>query len=158
MVAVGRRENHTDDEGAGGALHLSRVSRHRRRSASGEGRPLAVTRGSLLERLLLAAYRRSEILAEGKARADPREMEGGSTEAAGATAPDLQGAVNRVASWRARNIKGASFEAPSRSIDLSSAGLMPRNFADSENDRLGAEGIREIGSGLAVAQKVARVF
>jgi hypothetical protein len=35
---------------------------------------------------------------------------------------------------------------------------MPRNFADSENDRLGAEGIREIGSGLAVAQKVARVF
>ena len=27
-----------------------------------------------------------------------------------------------------------------------------------KNDRLGAEGIREIGSGLAVAQKVARVF
>ena len=114
--------------------------------ASGEGRPVAVARRPLLERLLLAADRRAEILAERKARADPREMEGGSSGTAAAAAADLQGAVKHSRASRGEtttfaralqhtpalpqgkrgNLKGAPREAPSRSKDLSSAGLMPR--------------------------------
>ena len=47
------------------------LGRHRRRRESGEGRPVAVTRGPLLERLLLEGHRVSEILAERNSRADP---------------------------------------------------------------------------------------
>ncbi len=58
LVGVGRRANHPDDEGAVDALHLSRVARHRRHRASGEGRQVVVARGAILERLLPEADRR----------------------------------------------------------------------------------------------------
>ena len=67
---------------------------HRRRRASGEGRPIAVARRFILERLLLASNRRSEILAERGSRADPRQIRERSSATAGAAASDLQGAVN----------------------------------------------------------------
>ena len=59
----GLGEGQSDD-----AVHLSRIDRHRRRRASGEGRPVGVSRGTILERLLLEGNRLSELLAEGNSR------------------------------------------------------------------------------------------
>ena len=47
------------------------LERHRRRRASGEGRPVAVARGIILERFLLERNPLSEILAKRNSRADP---------------------------------------------------------------------------------------
>ena len=63
--------------------------RHRRRCASGEGRPVAVTRGIILERLLLERNRRPEVLAKGRARADPRSVQEGSSGTAAAAPATL---------------------------------------------------------------------
>ena len=67
-----------------------------RRRASGEGRPVAVTRGIILERLLLERNRRPEVLAKRKARADPRSVQEGSSGTTAAANADLQGAVTRA--------------------------------------------------------------
>ena len=75
------------------ALYIYPESRHRRRRESGEGRQVAVARRLLLERLVPERDRRAEILAEGNPRADPREIQGGSSGTAAAAAADLQGAV-----------------------------------------------------------------
>ncbi len=72
------------------------VTRHRGDRASGEGRPVAVARGALLERLLLERNRHPEILAEGNPRADPRPIQEGSSGAAAAADADLQGPVRFV--------------------------------------------------------------
>jgi hypothetical protein len=75
VVAVGRRAHHTDGEGQpDDALHLSCSRRHRRGRASGEGRPVAVARGTVLECLMLEGNPLAEILAEGNAGADPRSI------------------------------------------------------------------------------------
>ena len=70
--------------------------RHRRRRASGEGRPVAVARRIILERLLLERNRLSEILAKRNPRADPRSIQEGSSGTAAAADADLQGAVTRA--------------------------------------------------------------
>src|SRR4029077_8580627 len=67
----------------------------------GEGRPVAVARGTLLERRLLERNRRTEILAERNARADPHTIQEGSSAAAAAADADLQGAVTQA--WRAES-------------------------------------------------------
>ena len=72
------------------------VTRHRGDRASGEGRPVAVERGGLLERLLLERNRHPEILAQGNPRADPRPIQEGSSGAAAAADADLQGPVRVV--------------------------------------------------------------
>ena len=97
LVAVGRRANHSDDEGQPTTLYIYPESdRHRRRRASGEGRPVAVARRIILERLLLERNPLSEILAERDPRADPRSIQEGSSGTAAAAAADLQGAVKFV--------------------------------------------------------------
>ena len=73
------------------ALHLSQIDRYRRRNASGEGGPVAVARGTILERFLLERNPLSELLAEGNSRAGPRSIQGRSPAAATAGAADLQG-------------------------------------------------------------------
>ena len=50
------------------------ATRHRGRGARGEGRPVAVARRIVLERVLLARDRRAELLAEGDPRAGPRAV------------------------------------------------------------------------------------
>ena len=70
--------------------------RHRRRRASGEGRPVPVARRIVLERLLLERNPLSEILAERNSRADPRSIQKGSSGTAAAADADLQGAVKFV--------------------------------------------------------------
>ena len=65
--------------------------RHRRRNASGEGGPVAVARGTVLERFLLERNRLSELLAEGNSRTGPRSIQGRSPAAATAGAADVQG-------------------------------------------------------------------
>ena len=72
------------------ALHLSRINRYRRHCASGEGRPVAVERGTILEHLLPERNPLSELLAEGNSRAGPRSIQGRSPAAATAGAADLQ--------------------------------------------------------------------
>src|SRR4029077_18443337 len=67
----------------------------------GEGRPVAVARGTLLERRLLERNRRTEILAERNARADPHTIQEGSSAAAAAADADFQGAVTQA--WRAES-------------------------------------------------------
>ena len=64
--------------------------------ASGEGRPVAVARRTILECLLLGRNPLSEILAERNPRADPRPIQKGSSGTATAAAADLQGAVRSV--------------------------------------------------------------
>ncbi len=71
-------------------------TRHQRRRASGEGRPLSVARRIILERLLLERNPLSQILAEGNPRADPRSIQEGSSGATTAADADLQGAVRFV--------------------------------------------------------------
>ena len=67
------------------------IDRHRRRSASGEGGPVAVARGTILERFLLERNRLSEFLAEGNSRTGPRSIQGRSPAAATAGAADVHG-------------------------------------------------------------------
>ena len=64
--------------------------RHRRRRASGEGRPVAIARGIILERLLLERNPLSEILAKRNPRADPRSIQEGSSGTTAAADADLQ--------------------------------------------------------------------
>ena len=80
------REGSADD-----ALHLSRIDRYRRRSASGEGGPVAVARGTILEHFLLERNPLSELLAEGNSRTGPRSIQGRSPAAATTGAADVQG-------------------------------------------------------------------
>jgi hypothetical protein len=91
LVALGRRGEGQSDH----AVHLSGVPRHRRSRASGRGRPVASARAALLERRVPERHRRSEILEEGNARADPCAISGGASRSATAAAADLQGAVSR---------------------------------------------------------------
>ena len=78
------------------ALHLSGVPRHRRRSASGCGRPVAITRRAILERLVLERNWLAEILAKRDTRADPCPIQGGASRPAAAAGADLQGAVKFI--------------------------------------------------------------
>ena len=73
------------------ALHISRIDRHRLRCASGEGRPVAVERGTILERLLLKRNRLSELLAEGNSRTGARSIRERSPAAAAAAAAGMRG-------------------------------------------------------------------
>jgi hypothetical protein len=57
--------------------------------ASGEGRPVPVARGTILERFLFERNPLSELLAEGNSRTSPRSIQEGSPAAAAARA-DLQ--------------------------------------------------------------------
>jgi len=91
--------------------------------ASGEGRPLAVTRGSLLERLLLAADRRSEILAEGKARAVLVKWKEAQPKLPARPLRFARGS-EQGGFMEARTLRALLSKRPSV-IDLSSAGLMP---------------------------------
>ena len=68
-----------------------RIDRYRRRCASGEGGPVAIARGTILEHLLLERNPLSELLAEGNSRAGPRSIQGRSPAAATAGAADMQG-------------------------------------------------------------------
>ena len=92
LVSVGLRadlglgEGQSDD-----GLRLSRIDRHRRRRASGEGRPVAVARGTILERLLLERNRLSELLAEGNSRTGSPSIQEVSPAAEAEAAADLQG-------------------------------------------------------------------
>ena len=100
LVALGRREHHRVGEGQSDhALHLSGVARHRRGRAGGRGRRGAVARGALLERRVPERHRRSKILAEGNARANPGAMARGASRPAAAAAARLQRAVT---SFRAK--------------------------------------------------------
>ena len=72
------------------------AARHRRRRASGEGRPVAVARGAILERFLFERNRLSEILAKGNPRADPGPIQEGSSGTAATANANLQGAVKLV--------------------------------------------------------------
>ena len=80
--------------------------RHRRRRASGEGRPVAVARRIILERLLLERNPLSEILAKRNSRADPRSIQEGSSGAATGANADLQAAV-KFFSWSLSLIRWA---------------------------------------------------
>ena len=70
------------------------VSRHRRRRAGGDGRPLPFGRGIILERFLPETNRRPEILAKGIPRADHRSIQEGSSAGPAAANADLQGAMS----------------------------------------------------------------
>jgi hypothetical protein len=109
LVALGRRASHPDDEGTDDALHLSRIGRHRRCRASIEGRPVAVARRTILERLVLEADRRPEILAKGNPRANPRSIQEGSSGTAARANANLQGAVTcgPRKTWRTSRPTGA---------------------------------------------------
>ena len=71
--------------------------------ASGEGRPVAVARRTILERLLLEGNPLAEILAERNPRADPGAIQEGSSGAAAAAHADLQGTVKRAGVDNARS-------------------------------------------------------
>ena len=71
--------------------------RYRRRRASGEGRPVVVARGTILERFLFERNRLSEILVQENPRAGPRPTQQGSSGTAATATADLQGAVKWLA-------------------------------------------------------------
>ncbi len=97
LVAIGRPANHPDgEERSDNALHLSGVPRHRRRRASGRGRPVAITRRAILERLVLERNWLAEILAKRDTRADPCPIQGGASRPAAAAGADLHGAVKFI--------------------------------------------------------------
>ena len=97
LDAVGVRANLCPAEGqADVGLSLSRVERHRRCRASGEGRPAPVGLGIVLERVLLAGNRLSEILAEREAGADYRQVQKGPSAIAAAPIAALQVVVGLV--------------------------------------------------------------
>ena len=67
------------------------IDRHRRRRASGQGRPVAVARGTILERLLLERNPLSELLAAGNSRTGSPSIQEGSPSGEAEAAADLQG-------------------------------------------------------------------
>jgi hypothetical protein len=115
LVAIGRPANHPDgEERSDNALHLSGVPRHRRRRASGRGRPVAITRRAILERLVLERNWLAEILAKRGTRADPCPIQGGASRPAAAAGTDLLGAVKFIQQAR---------EWPKKYGELSDGGL-----------------------------------
>ena len=88
------------------------IDRHRRRNASGEGRSVAVARGTILERFLLERNWLSELLAEGNSRTGPRSIQERSPALAAAAAADLQMMLELARTGHARWLTERRFLTP----------------------------------------------